>query len=214
MSKFTEKLTEACLEEHKRFTKSNGKQGSETDDPYVGFIGEYWQAIGLNLDGLSQDDNGDRIPWSAAFVSFVVRKGGAGNKFLYKDAHHHYIRQALLAAVDNVADTAYVAKKFEDHVVKVGDIVAKGRGSAKNFTWDKALEKARHATKRNYISHCDVVVEVGDKFIKTIGGNVENSVTIKKWKTNKAGNLLPYVEKNSAGVATEYPWIAVLSCRI
>lgn len=214
MSKFTQKLSEACLAEHARFTKSNGKQGSETDDPYVGFVGEYWKSINLNLDGLSVDDNGDRIPWSAAFVSFVVRKAGAGDKFLYADAHHHYIRQALLAAEDGVAGTAYVAKKFEGYVPVVGDIVAKGRGSAKNFTWDKALAKARKNKDRNYISHCDVVVEVGDKFIRTIGGNVENSVTIKTWKTNKAGNLLPYVEKNSAGVATEYPWIAVLSCRI
>jgi hypothetical protein len=218
MPNFIEKLVAECLAEEARFKISATKNGLEMDDPYYKYIGQYWSAINQNLDGRSVGDNGMRIPWSAAFISYVVRRAGAGNSFLYADAHHHYIRQSLLAAEDGIGGTAFIANKTNGYAPKVGDLLAKGRGSAKQFTYATALEKARQvkADNRSYDSHCDVVVAVNlaNKTVSTIGGNVSDSVTRKDWKTDGHGFLLPRKEENAAGVMTDYPWIAVLACRI
>ena len=225
MSTFTDKLVEACKTEHKRFTKPNGKQGKETEEgdgvsPNCSkIIGEYWKKININhLEGKTKDANGKRPPWSAAFISFVVRKAGAGDTFKYAQAHQTYIRQALLAAEDGIAGTAYVARRTSDRAPQLGDLLAKRRESAKNFTYDKALAKARKtkADEQGYSSHCDVVTKVdrAAKTVTTIGGNLGDTVMEKVWKTDANGKLLPYKEKNSAGVVTEFPWIAVLECRI
>lgn len=224
MSAFTDKLVDACKSEHKRFTKPNGKQGKETEEGdglspnYSKIVGEYWKKININLEGKTKDAKGNRPPWSAAFISFVVRKAGAGDTFKYAQAHQTYIRQALLAAEDGVAGTAYVARRTSDRAPQVGDLLAKGRESAKNFTYDKALAKARKTKtdEQGYSSHCDVVTKVdkAGRTVTTIGGNLGDTVMEKVWKTDANGKLLPYKEKNSAGVVTEFPWIAVLECRI
>jgi hypothetical protein len=224
MSTFTDKLVEACEAEHKRFLKKGGGHGKEFDEGdglspnYSKIVGEYWKSIKINLQGKDKDAKGNRPPWSAAFISFVVRKAGAGDKFSYAQAHQTYIRQALLAAEDNLAGTAYVARRVTDRAPQVGDLIAKGRESAKNFTYDKALAKARmkKLEDQGYSSHCDVVIKV-DKTARTItsiGGNLGDSVMEKVWKTDANGKLLPYKEKNSKNVVTEFPWIAVLECRI
>lgn len=224
MSAFTDKLVDACETEHKRFIKKGGGHGKEFDEGdglspnYSKIVGEYWKSIKINLQGKDKNAKGKRPPWSAAFISFVVRKAGAGDTFEYAQAHQTYIRQAILAAEDGTAGTAYLARRVDKRAPQVGDLLAKGRESAKNFTYDKALAKARmkKADDQAYSSHCDVVTKVdrAAKTVTTIGGNLGDSVMEKVWKTDASGKLLPYKEKNSAGVLTEFPWIAVLECRI
>ena len=224
MSTFTDRLVAACETEHKRFLKKGGGHGKEFDEGdglspnYSRIVGEYWKSIKINLEGKTRDAKGRRPPWSAAFISFVVRKAEAGDTFKYAQAHQTYIRQAILAAEDGTTGTAYVARRVSDRAPQLGDLLAKGRESAKNFTYDKALAKARKtkADEQGYSSHCDVVTKVdrAAKTVTTIGGNLGDSVMEKVWKTDKDGKLLPYKEKNSAGVVTEFPWIAVLECRI
>jgi hypothetical protein len=50
-------------------------------------------------------------------------------------------------------------------------------------TYDKALQIGW------YTSHTDIVVEVGNKWAKSVGGNVGHSVTKREVKLGAAGNL-------------------------
>src|SRR5262245_12770354 len=62
-----EALIAAVHTEYMRFNRGLGK---EHISPFSGFVGEMWRAIGVdNLDGTDTD-----VPWSAAAISFMVRK--------------------------------------------------------------------------------------------------------------------------------------------
>ena len=63
-----EALIAQTIGEWLRFEKGLGR---EFDDPFAGFVGEMWQAIGMSLDGRDRD-----VPWSAAAISFMVRNAG------------------------------------------------------------------------------------------------------------------------------------------
>jgi hypothetical protein len=57
-------------------------------------IGQYWANLGIsNRDGCTAPR--DSFPWSAAFISFLVRQAGGGENFAYGEAHHIYIRDAF-----------------------------------------------------------------------------------------------------------------------
>ena len=58
-------------------------------------IADYWSALGLSdWDGCTDQ------PWSAAFISFMVREAGGGDRFAYSVAHRDYIRDAFYGGSD------------------------------------------------------------------------------------------------------------------
>ena len=60
---------------------------TETDEGFWQRVGMYWMdGTGKNLTGKNDD-----YPWSAAFISFVLRKAGAGDRFRYSAQHSVYI---------------------------------------------------------------------------------------------------------------------------
>jgi hypothetical protein len=180
MSAFTDKVRENCLEEFKRF--ENGK-GRETKDPFAGFVGEYWKT-GLkinNIDGRTtfQDRNGQpfRPAWSAAFISFIMRKSGAGNAFFYSQAHIHYAVKAIRDAKVPDSKAKFLGRDPTTYAPKVGDLITAGRGATAGLTFSKVLQKygAKDVPNGNFIStHSDIVVDVdhAKKRLTTIGGNV------------------------------------------
>ncbi len=213
MSLFTDTLIDKVRTEFSRFTKKSGKQAKETELPLI--VGEYWKKIGEKLTGA------DSTPWSAAFISFVVEAAKPAGSFSYASGHWVYLRQAVLAQENGTAGTVYLLRRPEDYAPKVGDLVAKGRGSAIDFTYDDALSKAnKPAPKkgkddpRAYVSHCDVVMSVDLKkgILETIGGNVSNSVSKTMVLIDKSGKLVPRKEKNKKGVLVDRPWIGVMEC--
>ena len=69
----------------------------ETDPRLRQTLQDYWKTgAGLNY---SEDQLGDPAfqnvhPWSAAFISWVMKTAGAGNAFKYSAAHAVYTRAA------------------------------------------------------------------------------------------------------------------------
>ncbi len=205
MSTFTETLAKICQEEYARF--DNGK-GKEWENPYSGYIGEYWQSINIkHLEGKTKTSAGIRPAWSAAFVSFCIRKAGAGKAFRYGQAHCHYINSAMLAADGGADDYGYLARDTKHYRPKVGDILCAGRSDAKRFDYETA--KTIYVADSWYPSHGDIVVDVRDGEIRTIGGNVSNSVKMKIFSLNQNG----YVRDRMIS-GKSYPWIALLECRL
>ncbi|MEZ5995375.1 MAG: DUF2272 domain-containing protein [Hyphomonadaceae bacterium] len=196
MATFQEKLAQICWDEYARF--ENGVR-TETQDPQYKYVGEYWASIGINYDGRTKVKN-IRPAWSSAFVSFAVRKAGAGARFKYTQAHCHYVDQAMKKADgEGAANYGYIARKPGAYAPKVGDILVAGREYAKRYDYDQA--KLVYRADSFYPSHGDIVVKVNANSVETIGGNVS---------VDTVGRRVRAIGAN--GRLTSSPWIAVLEC--
>lgn len=196
MTQFADKVVQQCLSEFNRFNKGKGR---ETKDPYAGYVGEYW-AVGVkknNIDGrttFQQDGVPFRPAWSSAFISFVMRKCGADETFLYHEAHIHYVVKAIRDAKGGHS-SKFLGRDPASYVPKLGDIINGGRGKARTVTYSTVLTRyGRKAVgKGNFLpTHSDIVVEVDatKRELITIGGNVETDTVGKKiWKLKSDGTL-------------------------
>ena len=85
-----EALIAQAIHEWLRFERGLGQ---EFNDPFAGYVGEMWQAIGVSLDGRDRD-----VPWSAAAISFMVRNAGRTfpqyQNFRFAAAHARYTRSS------------------------------------------------------------------------------------------------------------------------
>jgi hypothetical protein len=106
------------------------------------------------------------VPWSAAFISWVMRKAGAGKAFKYSAGHATYIRAAKDDRIAN-NDNPFKAYRISEMPPRVGDLVCKNR-SGSGATYDNI--------RPGMTTHCDIVTEVAPNRLTTIGGNVSNSV--------------------------------------
>lgn len=154
------------------------------------------------------------VAWSAAFIGAVMRQAGVtGEQFAYSDAHMEYIRAAFassLGEADGKAQASlYRACPAAAVPPRAGDLLCYHR-HAKEFGHRTAsqvramvladLERgtAAPAIRR---SHCDVVAHVDRRAgrVYVVGGNVQQSVTIKKLRLNpKTGGLLEVQPDNCA----------------
>jgi hypothetical protein len=180
----------------------------EDDDPQFRRIGTYWQAVGENFDGRSLipgSKPGELInpAWSAAFISYIVKISGGGDRFLYAQAHSVYVQDFVAGHPGGL----YEAMRPEHYAPQPGDLVHAGREGAKRFDFDAA--RAAFQADKRYASHSDLVVQVdlAKGVAITLGGNVSQSVSQKRLKLNADGTLV--TRSDSVGVL---PWIAVLRC--
>jgi hypothetical protein len=163
-SAFVERLIACCNEEWRRFEQGRLK---EADEPARTWIREYWQALGI-----AERDGASNYAWSAAFISFMMRKAGAEERFKYSAGHATYINEAL-AQKDNPR-AHFQAMRPETYAPRLGDLIARARPTSKNpaeATFDTARDIGW------YTSHADIVTEIGNGRAFAIGGNVDNSVT-------------------------------------
>lgn len=151
----------------------------ETDEGYDKRIGTYWkQALGLNRDG----DDTDWY-WSAAFVSFVMKIAGAGDRFAYAATHSKYIHWAIRNRLDAIANVAFLAHRLHEYAPLPGDIIGRPRKGL-SMSYDQA------ATQDRYAGHCDIVVAARPGILDAIGGNVDDSVTMTSRRTRDDGTLI------------------------
>ena len=198
MSAFTDAVAKQCLDQFKRF--NNGK-GTETKDPFAGFVGEFWkQGLKINnIDGRTtfQDSSGNpfRPAWSAAFISFIMRTAGAGNAFFYSEAHIHYAVKAIRDAKAQDSTAKFLGRDPTTQAPKVGDLLTAGRGASKDVTFSNVLQKygPKKVPLGNFMTtHSDIVIAVdpAKKQLTTIGGNVEDAVGKKTWALKANGTLV------------------------
>jgi hypothetical protein len=115
----------------------------------------------------------DQHPWSAVFISYVMKKAGAGNRFEYSRAHATYVCAAKKAReLKPEPDTSkFWAYEITEAKPEVGDLVCKDRkvdSECAGTTYDNVCKGGK--------AHCDIVVGREDNRIKVIGGNVRQSV--------------------------------------
>ena len=216
LTPFAAKLVEVAEAEFAAF-----RQGEvvESDDVGVELVAKYWQAVADLQPNLSDADraqirrrNGrDGVAWSAAFISYVMHKAGAGDRFYYCQGHSGYVKAALKAKDD--PDGPFRAVKFDDCEPEIGDLVANLRpqsadwkrryGADATVTFDNAADYA------DFSSHCDLVIGKEPGALIVIGGNVSNEesggdgVTVNKKRLSLENGRI----KQRGG---SYPFFAVL----
>jgi hypothetical protein len=178
-------------------------------------VGEYWW-LGLNAGSaesawtgkhdaqgavFSPDVDGD-YAWSAAFISYVMRIAGAGQRFPYSADHADYINAARRVSLGQTKAWLVAAERVQDYAPRPGDLVCFGRGRAKGLQYDDL------PTADLFPSHCDIVVDTMEPGrIAVVGGNVEDSVTMNDIPVTADGKL---ATPDGTVLDPRFPWMAVL----
>jgi hypothetical protein len=154
----------------------------ETNPGMYDIVKQYWvEGVGLSPSEVSKEieERKNHIinkikgetphPWSAAFVSFIMRK--AYPDFRKSRAHNRYIQWAK----ENRDTDAHPFQAFRIEEVSVGpgDIICFAR-STKNW--------ATYENVKGKLTHGDIVISVENGYAVTIGGNVNKNVEEKKYK--------------------------------
>ncbi|SNT37882.1 hypothetical protein SAMN06265795_13216 [Noviherbaspirillum humi] len=123
-------------------------------------------------------------PWSAAFISYVMHQSGMPDAaFRYSATHADYIKRAF----DAPEGYAYRACDPYRTRPRGGDLLCYARGSQPLRGFD-AWRKAARAPGFITPAHCDLVIHVDQAARKAdvVGGNVLQSITLRRLKLNDA----------------------------
>jgi hypothetical protein len=168
-----EALISAAVTEWLRFDRGHKL---EFEDPQFKYVGEYWSKIGLNLDGKNRDQ-----PWSAAFISFATRTAGYTD-FKFASAHSTYVHDAVDQRQANITSAPFWGFEVSEHQPQLGDLVCRSRDGVH-------IAAMASLPKGGFTSHCDIVVEIRDAEVRTLGGNVNQSVSISTYPLDSSGFL-------------------------
>jgi hypothetical protein len=154
------KAAKLALEEFKTWNYGAIKEGSSST---MDRLRAYWTQV--NRGGWSSSEMASTA-WSAAFISYIMHKSGAGNSFKYSTRHSDYIVDSIKNRKQNNKNP-FKGYRPEEVKVEVGDLVC----------YPRAGSSAGYDTTGNYTSHCDIVTSVSKDGASSIGGNVSNSVS-------------------------------------
>ncbi|HEV2302339.1 MAG TPA: DUF2272 domain-containing protein, partial [Stellaceae bacterium] len=154
------------------------------------------------------DQNGEKFPvavngyyaWSAAFISYVMRLAGAGNKFVYSEAHTDYINAARRHGLGEEPGLAITAEPPQSYAPQPGDLVCEWRAGVK-VSFDDL------PTPKRFPSHCDIVVGREPGLIDGIGGNLNDAVAMEKIPVTADGHL---ANPDGTIVDPDRPWFVVI----
>ncbi|MDX2103485.1 MAG: DUF2272 domain-containing protein [Alphaproteobacteria bacterium] len=153
-------------------TSSSGRR--ETEDGWWQRVGDYWfQGVGAAHTGLHETADG-RPFWSAAFISYVMAAAGAGDRFVYSDAHAVYINRAI-ADREAGRTTGWLGWPIDALTPQRGDLVCQARAEAGR------VPVRYHTRPARFPAHCDIVVAVEPDWIAVIGGNVADTVARRRY---------------------------------
>ena len=163
--------------------------GFEADKGFSERVNKYWrEGTGQNYSGSDRD-----IAWSSAFISYIMKQGGAGDKFVYSPSHSKYITDSIANRKQGKLKEAFVGYRVSEVAPEVGDLVCYSRQGGVDYD-----------TTGSYKSHCDLVVAKRPNEIDVIGGNVNQAVAKKILSTDSKGKLTD----------KKYNWFAVIKTNI
>ena len=133
--------------------------------------------------------------WSAAFISYIMRAAGAGDRFPYSPLHAEYINAAARGT-----SPILQAQPPESYPPQPGDLICLGRAGA-------ARLRFQDLPAPTFLGHCDIVVDAQPGVLSVIGGNVSAGVTMKHVPVTASGTL---AGPDGFVVDDRYPWFVVL----
>jgi hypothetical protein len=152
-------------------------------------------------------------PWSAAFISYVIRQSGvAANAFQFANAHRAYIYDAFATSAAELTsgggERLYRACPIATTKPRVGDIICNQREPALADASDQAVRariltelKGSASARSVRRTHCEVVahIDAGASKMYTIGGNVLQSLTARKLNLRQRDLKFSAVQKGNCG---------------
>jgi hypothetical protein len=174
-----------------RLVRVDGKEvRKEAVPPYAERVHDYWLAVPLGsyqwlvrkyapkhgrLDGTVN------LPWSAAFISFVMAEAGASDEFPYAAGHASWIRQAIKARAAGGA-APLIGYRPGEMPLQPGDIIGRARNDS-GVTYETAPQT------KWFESHSDIVVDAAARKAYAIGGNIGQSVSRIEVAVDALGRL-------------------------
>ena len=177
------------------YTNRNGL--SERSEPLSSRVGDYWGSCG------HPEWNGRTTsrPWSGAFVSWVMTHSGVSRRD-FPPAGRHGAYLAALYDHERAGYRGFLLHAPNEYAPKAGDLVCTGTAGP---SWRYADPRMARRRIDNTATHCDVVTEARSGFVRAVGGNVKNSVTMSLYPTDGRGHLIG---------RPGYPWMLVVENRV
>lgn len=160
---------------NQEWNKWNQGAIKETDASIQTLLKDYWVSGTGYLEGYSKN-----LAWSATFISWVMRKAGAGSSFKYSTTHTTFTFYAKENRLQNNSNP-FKAYRINERKPEPGDIVVRNRNGS-SFSYENVQP---HTTP----SHSDIVVSVKSGYIEVIGGNVSQSVSRKRINLDSNGYI-------------------------
>lgn len=143
-------------------------------------------------------------PWSAAFVSHVLRAAGVdAAEFPPAAAHATYIDAQLALALAFPGRAPFVPHAPEARAPTAGDLLCADRSTVPLAHWTARLAEAG----RFRPMHCDIVVATPAGEVLAVGGNVGDAVVRRRFPADAAGVVRP-------APAGEPPFVLLLENRL
>jgi hypothetical protein len=184
-SPLCDEIARVTLEQFNRWRPGGGSALVETSPAASPILREYYRVgVGTTVTDLQMQSRSFQAahPWSAAFVSYVMRSAGAGSAFHYSTAHQTYIRAARRNRLTWNTANPFWAFRAAEVSPRVGDLVCASRSNS-GATYDNIGDPQRRATR------CDVVTDVQPGRIRVVGGNVDQTVGERWLRTLPDGRL-------------------------
>jgi hypothetical protein len=127
-------------------------------------------------------------PWSAAFVSWVMTQAGVAG-FTRSPRHIDYIR----AAYQDPGSGPYQFSDPSSEKPAPGDLLCRLRDRDNSTGYTELRNALGRGSAIHWKSHCDIVIAAnvgGDRTLYLIGGNVLNTVMLRKLPLDRSGRLL------------------------
>ncbi len=168
----------------------------EDDDwAHIERVSDYWRAVGMSK--LSGKDC--KEPWSAAFISWVMRAAGVP-KSLFPPAPSHRDYLSHFLAVGQNPDAVFIPHTIQEYKPRPGDMICANRGAG---YFGEVVEEL--PLSLNAKLHCDIVVQTDARFLYAIGGNVRNSVSKSILTLSSDGHLQ---------LTRHRPWFLIIENRL
>jgi hypothetical protein len=158
---------------------------TETSPEMTPVLQEYYRVgVGRRISAANLQDPGwqRRHPWSAVFISWLMRTAGAEGTFHYSSAHKQYIAAAKRNRLRSDRGSPFWAYRVSEVAPDVGDLVCAARANS-GATYDNIDGPGHRAT------HCDIVTARSAGSLQVIGGNVSNRVERKTLRTDASGHV-------------------------
>jgi len=194
----------------------------EYDADATAILEKYWRSVKSEaaakkiVEELQADPQHELHPWSAAFISWVMKTAGATG-FKKSFAHRVYVADAKYNRENNITINPFWAYRVHEVKPEPGDLVCQRRCTAGQYhdpamrpkkcaTYDIIDDTGSNGKQIEWRTHCDIVTKVRSKSIDVIGGNVSQRVFKKKLPLDAEG----YVKKKITG---ENQYIAIVKFR-
>ncbi len=172
---------------------------SESDPRVFHLLQGYWNAVREEQEGWGWHIEEQRelyrkgasetwdVPWSAAFISYLMRSAGVDRlDFRWSAAHSFYLDHALHTHRQWGDRALYTPIDLEDHQPLPGDLLCQDRSRPAARRLQRVAQRWEEAGRFRPM-HCDLVVASHPFRLSLVGGNLSNSVQLIYLPLNAQG---------------------------